>query len=171
MTTAAAVLAEVGQCTAATAPYKSGRCDNDLSPTSLDAARRVAAGFRLDTTQINPADTDAMMQLIQRSWPVVVLLDTYRGWDNDTVWRTGEMTMPPSNVYDVAHAVCLIGYTENPFQPFPRGLFMFRNSWGPDFGRETRLGSQSFGGQGNATLPHEYIDGHCLAAFTATAAL
>jgi hypothetical protein len=172
MEVAAAVLDEVGQCTAARVPYRNVRCDNDLGNIALDTARAEAASYRLSTTKLNPADVDAMAALIQRGWPVAVLLTVYVGWDSEEVWRTGEVTMPPSSTIDTYHAVCLVGYNVNPAMPFPRGRFLFRNSWGTEFGRDLRLGATPIGGEGNGILPFEYLtQGHCTAAYVASNAL
>jgi hypothetical protein len=171
MPIAADRLSNIGQCTASICGYQSGHCQNELGSVSVDAARLEAANYRLHTTEINPGDTEGMKAILQRGWPIAILMDTYKGWDDEDVWRTGEMTMPPSNQYDTAHAVCLIGYTENPVQPFPSGYFLFRNSWGPQFGRECTLGRQSFAGQGDGKMPLEYIRGNCVSAYTPSDAL
>jgi C1A family cysteine protease len=155
MWAAAQIISQTGQCTAATSQYRTQICDNNIG-VDVSVARREAAKYKLVVREINPRDLDGIIGVLQRGWPVVILMDTYVGWDNEDVYQTGEMTMPPSQTFDVCHAVCLIGVQDNPLMGASRGKFLFRNSWGPQFGVQTSLGNIFVGGQGNGTMPIEY---------------
>lgn len=170
METGAAILAEVGQCSAALVRYRTESCDNDLGAVTPTQARTEAARFRLRTTEINPQDIDGIAKVLQRGWPVAVALRVHPGWNSDETWTSGHVTLPTGDTTG-GHAVCLVAYTENPVQPFPRGIFAFKNSWGPGFGASTRLSTRSFAGQGCGTLPWEYVGRYCTGAYVPSEAL
>ena len=58
------------------------------------------------------------------------------------------------------HAVCLVGYQDNPASP-GGGWFIVRNSW------STNWASQSPYGAGYGTIPYQYIANDATEAFTA----
>jgi hypothetical protein len=155
MQTASAVLAEVGQCTTATSAYRPGSCDTALG-ADLNAARTEAERYRIDTRELNPTDVEGMRQLLVKGWPVAVAVAYHDGWQSDEATETGEVKLPGVSVERLGHAVCLFGFTENPVQPFPQGMFAFRNSW-EGWGQETQLGRTSLANQGDGVMPMEYI--------------
>ncbi len=59
-------------------------------------------------------------------------------WDRDSVWYSGYVPDKLDTevmVEDSGHAVCVVGFRPDPSEPLG-GYFVFRNSWGPFFGRE-----------------------------------
>jgi hypothetical protein len=168
---ASRVLAEIGQCTALFCPYVTGSCNNDLGSISVTAARQQAAAYKVNTIPINPKDIDGLERILDAGWPVVVHLDTFTGWDDSRFWQTGELLMPTSNREDVTHIVCIIGYTDNPANAGPRGYYLFRNSWGAEFGANCTFLNQSFAGAGDGIIPIEYLERFCLGAYTVAEAV
>jgi hypothetical protein len=167
---AARVLADIGQCTANTCGYRTGGCQNDLGNVREADARKEAAAHRLRMVALNPHDTDGIAALLAKGWPVAVLVRFSEDWYSPEVFG-GERLPLSETTAEEYHAVCLIAYTENPVQPFPRGVFLFRNSWGTDFGTQTRLGNRNYAGEGNGKMPFEYIQRHCYAAYAPAEAL
>ncbi len=83
--------------------------------------------------------------------PVAIALPGFRNrqvhggdtsWDRAENWFTGHIPDPgPEDVAvpDSGHAVCLVGFQPDATEP-KGGHFVFRNSWGLDFGQEGRRG-------------------------------
>ena len=145
----------------------------DLPPTSLardDASsRRRAPGVYEDRPPPMRARAGLAQRVhaeLSRGRPVAMALPGLRAsslrgkdpntfptnWNDDTAWRTGVLTDDGEDLELVeagGHAVCVVGF-QPAAQPDTRnggGWFIFRNSWGVEFGREG-AGSPPASGQG-----------------------
>jgi hypothetical protein len=72
---------------------------------------------------------------------MLVFKDPVGGRDN---WSTlvgrsfGEvLDPPPTSVVSSGHAVCIVGFRPDPTERLG-GFFLFRNSWGPHWGRQAQ---------------------------------
>jgi C1A family cysteine protease len=88
----------------------------------------------------------------------------YNSWYlSASVRNTGRITMRlGSEPVAGGHAVCLVGYQDNPASP-GGGYFILRNSWG------TAWGNLSPYGRGYGTIPYRYIATDCWEAFALAA--
>jgi C1A family cysteine protease len=67
--------------------------------------------------------------------------------------KTGAITLPiPGEIARGGHAMCIVGYTDDPSEEYPGGgFFIVRNSW------DTTWGSACPFGPGYGTIPYLYI--------------
>jgi hypothetical protein len=148
---AARILAEEGIC-------RLSEWDDETPPpgTPPDASARAAAAARPSPTALyleHPPGPQRSVGLARRIHaelaarrPVAIALPGFRdrrqpagdtSWDLRSVWFNGhvpdkretDVTVPESG-----HAVCLVGFQPAAAEP-AGGYFLFRNSWGVDFGR------------------------------------
>jgi hypothetical protein len=159
------VLMTRGACRAATWGYETlpvGPTQGQGPPPSgaEEEARsnRWTAARAMTRKQI--VDIDELRQRLDARQPIVLSVRTFRNWDFQVVQETGEIPMPlPGATPDGGHAIVLVGYELNAAAP-GGGAFIFRNSWGKDWGR---LRGRHGGGYG--TLFFEYVKDNALEAY------
>lgn len=70
---------------------------------------------------------------------------------------SGDITMPvPGEVRVSGHAMCMVGYIDQPNPGLGGGRFIIRNSWGTNWGINSSYGGVPTPGYG--TIPYAYID-------------
>ena len=85
-------------------------------------------------TRSQVVDIDGLCKRLDAKEPIVFSVRTFRNWDFQVVQETGEVPMPlPGATPDGGHAIVLVGYEFNSVAP-GGGAFIFRNSWGKDWG-------------------------------------
>jgi C1A family cysteine protease len=105
-------------------------------------------------------DIDGLCNRLDAKEPIVFSVRTFRNWDFQVVHETGEIAMPlPGSTPDGGHAIVLVGYELNPISP-GGGAFIFRNSWGKDWGR---MRGRHGGGYG--TLFFDYVRDNALEGY------
>jgi len=76
---------------------------------------------------------------------------TYHFWTDGYAWREGVISLPFEIPPDGAHAVCLVGY-EDRDNTHADGYFLFKNSWGTNWGVGQPRRWRGFG-----RLPYRYV--------------
>lgn len=156
------VLRTVGACKARTWPYQPlpvGPTEGQ-GPPPQGAPEEAAEFLCPRVRKVAASDVLRLRELLDEERPVVLSVKTFGSWDYPSVVETGEITMPlPGNHPDGAHAVCLVGYELRDEVPGGGG-FIFRNSWGRDWGR--RRGRF---GEGYGSLFFDYVKKYALEAF------
>jgi hypothetical protein len=111
-------------------------------------------------TRSEIVDIDGLCKRLDAREPIVFSVRTFRNWDFRVVHETGEIRMPlPGATPDGGDAILLVGYEVNSAAP-GGGAFIFRNSWGKDWGR---LRGRHGGGYG--TLFFEYVKDNALEGY------
>ena len=109
-------------------------------------------------------------RILSSGYPIVVGVLTYASWERSWMTHfTGKLTMPfvwldeDENLHAEeptgAHAMCLVGYLDNPSVP-GGGYFIARNSWGKGWASRSKVAP------GHALIPYAYISAFCLEAFS-----
>jgi hypothetical protein len=159
------VLTTKGACRAATWKYETlpiGPTEGQGPPPpgAEEEARQNRWRHARALTRARIVDIDGLRQRLDDKTPVVLSVRTFRNWDFQVVRETGEIPMPlPGATPDGGHAIVLVGYEENPRAP-GGGSFVFRNSWGKDWGR---LRGRHGGGYG--TLFFDYVRDNALEGY------
>lgn len=153
-------LAEAGVPTEAerTAPASPG------VPKATPAQVIVPEGAYMDKPNLAtnaPGNAKKIHEILARGPVVIAMPGTrdikYRGWSVDLLptswtdpltWKTGvlpNIARDEEPVSESGHAVCAIGFQEasKPTSDNGGGWFIFRNSWGVDFGAEAPTSSQA----------------------------
>jgi hypothetical protein len=159
------VLMMRGACRAATWKYETlpvGPTEGQGPPPSgaEEEARQNRWNQARALTRAQIVDIDGLRQRLDAREPVVLSVRTFLNWDFQVVEQTGEVPMPlPGATPDGGHAIVLVGYELNPMAP-GGGAFIFRNSWGKDWGR---LRGRHGGGYG--TLFFDYVKDNALEGY------
>lgn len=93
---------------------------------------------------------------IARGFCVAISIQVFLSWyGSDVTTSTGAITLPFPNEHALraGHAVCVVGYRADAHAP-GGGVFVFRNSWGEDWGKH------SPDGPGYGTLPFAYLSAY-----------
>lgn len=143
-------LTDDGVCKDATWPY-TAEADPDKKegqgPPPKKAVTEGAKNTIVQAKALKPKAPAQMKKALRERKLVVLSVLTWPFWDEDPYNETGRIALPtPDEDSDeIAHAICLFGYRDNPNRP-GGGDFLFRNSWG-----------RSWGDEGNGTLPYGYV--------------
>jgi hypothetical protein len=101
-----------------------------------DRAESMGA-VRIDAFEELPegTDPDQLAALLAEGEAIYAVLKFHgSGWDGNEVKRTGYLPHYPAEAATEAHAVTLEGYRWGPWGR----EFLFKNSWGQDWGRDGR---------------------------------
>lgn len=148
------VLEQMGSCYHTSWPYdhRKGSCVGHGPPPK--GAEAQAKQFRLSS--ISTLNTGSILSpttfcSILENQPIVVGVLVYKNWFFPDVGESGYISLPlPGTKPEGAHAICLVGYELRKDTP-GGGVFIFRNSWGRNWG------SQSPFGRGYGSFPFEYL--------------
>jgi C1A family cysteine protease len=160
---AAQALANRGQCREAIWPYNPNPPCNNHGPLPVNA-RPNGLSYRLPLQQLPSNNVNLIKTRLANRQPVGISIPVYNSWYlSASVRNTGRITMRlGSEPVAGGHAVCLVGYQDNPASP-GGGYFILRNSWG------TAWGNLSPYGRGYGTIPYRYIATDCWEAFALAA--
>ena len=160
------ILATRGACRAATWKYETlpiGPTEGQGPPppgAEQEAKQNQWKQARM-LTRRQIVDVGELRERLDAKEPIVFSVRTFRNWDFQVVQETGEISMPlPGATPDGAHAIVLVGYELNPTAP-GGGAFIFRNSWGKDWGR---LRGKYSGGYGRLFFDYvrdNALEGYC----------
>ena len=132
------VLHELGSCSEATWPYNP-EAVNDRPPSE---AFEEAQNFLIEKAEEVPVDLYAMKHCLAEGYPFVFGLLLFQSFNRAA--RRGRVPAPAANETrresHGAHAMLCVGYSDS------ARLFIVRNSWGPDWGRE-----------GYCYIPYDYL--------------
>lgn len=148
---AANTLAAEGVCTEASwgeVAHDAGKVPGELifAEAMANAAATALYIDRPDAASHTPGLAKRVHDELLQGRPVAAALPGFRdrlslvgptGWDRESVLLTGQVRDPAEG--DVAvpgsgHAVCILGFQASAQEAFG-GYFVFRNSWGVEFGR------------------------------------
>lgn len=164
---AAQVLGALGQCLATTWPYNGNPPCNNNGEEPANAGADAAA-HRLAAVVLTVRDITAIKTALATGSVIAFSIPVYNSWyQSSETARTGRITMRVgSEAVAGGHAMCLIGYQDDPQSP-GGGYFILRNSWFGNWGTQCPFGS------GNGTIPYAYIENECWEAVAgpATAAI
>ncbi len=137
------VLARQGVCREECWPYRPYQTDSPCLEAGDQALPfRIKAYGRL-------SGLEEMEQSLALNGPFLAGVEVFPEWFEN---RGGEIPLPePGRSSLGGHAVCVVGYSRGD------GYFKFKNSW-----------SGSWGDGGYGYLPYEYLERHCLDAWSAT---
>ena len=148
-----------GVCDAMIWPYEPQRDRLNLGVPPPGANANALLHRARDVVNLNATSVNDIKQELSggftedQSVPVAVSIPVYRTWfRSPRVRSTGELIMPlPSDIVpEGGHAICLVGYDEDPDYP-GGGYFIFRNSWGEGWAANSQFQP------GYGTLPFEYL--------------
>ena len=140
------VMKKNGVCLESEWPYSPLPVPIGPPPRALTSAVRISDYFVL-----KPDDIHLALAVLDRGIPLVCGVYTFPNWDFSSVALTGAIPMPlPGAKPDGGHALCLVGYRLTVGSP-GGGTFIFRNSWGPSWGRKNP------DGRGMGHLPFDYL--------------
>jgi hypothetical protein len=159
------VLTTRGDCLAATWKYETlpvGPTEGQGPPPrgALQEAKNNTWKQARALTRSQIVDIDWIQARLDARQPIVFSVRTFLNWDFQVVQETGEIPMPlPGATPDGGHAIVLVGYEVSAAAP-GGGAFIFRNSWGKDWGR---LRGRHGGGYG--TLFFDYVRDNALEGY------
>ncbi|KMO41454.1 hypothetical protein VQ02_05660 [Methylobacterium variabile] len=158
---AVTVLTSRGQCREIVWPYNPNPPCNNHGAVPV-RARTDGLRYRLTTIAVPTRNVQAYKAHMARQRAVTLSIPVYNSWyQSAETRRSGRITMRIGSEPAVGgHAVCLVGYQDNPASP-GGGWFIVRNSW------STNWASQSPYGAGYGTIPYQYIANDATEAFTA----
>lgn len=186
---AADVIAAEGVCTEASwGEVAPGPGAAPSAAVFAEAAASTAAAAlyidRPDAASHEPGLAKRLHDELLQGRPIAVALPGFRdrraltgptGWDRESVLLTGQVRDPAEG--DVAvpgsgHAVCIVGFQASAEEAFG-GYFVFRNSWGLEFGRlasdPNRPRTPPFVPMpGYGTLSASHIEANCWEALSLT---
>lgn len=122
-----------------------------------------ALTFRPRTiTPIAPAAVDDIRAALRAGNCVAFSVPVYNSWyQSPEVKLTGNITLPiPGEIRVGGHAMCFVGYVDDPSPGLGGGRFLVRNSWNGYWGIECPFG------QGYGTIPYSYIARYGMEAYT-----
>lgn len=117
--------------------------------------------FKAACLELDSHDIEIFKAAIISGGFISFSIPVYNSWVNSNeVNRTGRITLPlPDERVIGGHAMTIVGFQND--DNFPGGgFFLFRNSWGLSWAKESPYG------QGFGIIPFEYITQHCWEAFT-----
>ncbi len=159
------ILATCGACRAATWAYETlpiGPMEGQGPPPpgAEEEAKQNTWKKARALTRSQIVNIDGLRKRLDAREPIVFSVRTFRNWDFQVMQETGEIPMPlPGATPDGGHAIVLVGYELNLTAP-GGGAFLFRNSWGKDWGR---LRGRHGGGYG--TLFFDYVKDNALEGY------
>jgi hypothetical protein len=128
-----------GICTEDLMPYAKKR-DFPRKPSAAalkDAARR-AERWRVIwirhwavKRRVSPEEFHALKQALARGHPIACGLR----WPKSSTGGDRLLQVPPADKVEDGHSISLVGYEDDASQP-SGGIFRFRNSWGPKWGKD-----------------------------------
>jgi C1A family cysteine protease len=131
-------LVHYGICQESLWPYNVNKfADSPPQVAFTDGMRHRIGGYRHI-----PQDLGSIKTALHNRIPFVLGIQVYASFESDHASRTGMIPYPNvrTETYLGGHAIVISGYDDL------RGLFLFRNSWGP------RWGSNGYG-----YIPYRYI--------------
>jgi hypothetical protein len=151
-----------GICTEIDWPYNPKKeMGEDQGPPpehAVDKARkfRISEEIRFFPSGINDIRKQ-LFGLEGEQTPVVFSIPVYISWyKNPLTYRTGHIPDPiPGEQHLGGHAMLIVGMDDENEQ------FIFRNSWGAEWGKECEYGS------GYGTISYAFIANHCWSAYSA----
>jgi Papain family cysteine protease len=178
---AAEALRALGICEGMLWPYDGAPMLNNVThaqaphtPSSAaksNALRRKGSGNYRSVAARAAGAAQAVLGHLQSGRPVAVTLALFRdarathavtNWESEDAWRYGDIVDPPKGAlsHPFGHAVCIIGFVPDVSEEHG-GYFVFRNSWGPDWGSDLPmdgyLGPEPGYGQISATYVEKYL--------------
>lgn len=136
-------LAEKGVCPEECWPYQPYQTDSPC-PEADEKARP----FRI-RTYARLSEVEEMERSLSINGPFMAGVEVFTAWFEA---GRGKIPLPDSSESSLGgHAICIMGYSRE------GSYFKFKNSWGVDWGD-----------RGYGYLPYEYINRHCLDAWSAT---
>ncbi len=157
-------LLDEGECPEQAWPYNptpiAGNESQDPPPAG---AASQAVSYRISGTQkLPPRSVDSFRQTLAGGSPVAFALPVYTFWFAEPAQTSGDLRLPLANDHlEGGHAICMVGYEDDPQVP-GGGYFIFRNSWGTGWARQSSVAP------GYARIPYDYIKQYCSAAQIAT---
>jgi C1A family cysteine protease len=115
--------------------------------------------------ELAPTDVAGIQSELAAGRSVAFSVPVFDSWfRNPEVQRTGEILNPiPGEVPDGGHAMCLVGYDDDPGNvALGGGRFRVRNSWGTsDWAYHSAVGVAGYG-----SIPYSYISRFCVEAWS-----
>jgi C1A family cysteine protease len=116
-------------------------CDADATGHRFTSVRSVS----------DPQDVSALCQLLDDGQPVAFEIPLFDSYWIPSLYYAGQLALPPQGAGIIdRHDVVLVGYQIQP-QDASQNVFVFRNSVGPLWGRDSAIGP------GYGTTPFDYI--------------
>jgi C1A family cysteine protease len=144
-----------GVCLEATWPYADHVIPgNEGHHPPPGGAQLEALTFRIPGyKQLSPTCVDDLKNELAHDRCVAFSVPVFNSWlRSGFVANGGDITMPvPGEMRVGGHAMCLVGYVDSPNPGLGGGRFILRNSWGTDWGINSRYGP------GYGTIPYAYI--------------
>ena len=181
---AAGVLSDLGLCSEAMAPYQRTSTFSETPPSDeafQDALlRRCEAVQYWDRSHDNAesiSKAEVIYQELREGRAVAIGIPIFEftghfgidNWAEQTTLSTGTVYGPTDSEDDQldkiivsAHAVCIIGFVPDQDAP-DGGWFVFRNSWGRDFGKHANRfpDSPKLPGVGYGRISFRHVDDFC----------
>jgi len=153
-----------GCCTEVDWPYNPNPMPNNEGQGPFPPLTQVRAlSLRIPgSISLPPTSIQDIKSSLGRNRVVAFSIPVYNSWYRSSATRlTGDINNPiPGEVAVGGHAMCIIGYQDDPNRPdLGGGRFIIRNSWGPLWGQQCAFGA------GNGTIPYLYISRFCMEAY------
>jgi hypothetical protein len=167
-------LEEWGVCDENLCPYNktldSGRIFSEPTDEAKAAARPNA--FTGTIYQRSPdIDARAVLEVLRQNRPVAISIPLFRdlyidtgvtNWTTLVAWLYGRIFNPPpltSVITGEFVAVCIVGFVPDPDEEMG-GYFIFRNSWGADWSRQSPTQAYHAPEPGYGEISASYVDLH-----------
>lgn len=149
---------DYGLCAERYWPYNPSKIrGNEGQGPPPDEAHEDAGRYGIGSFARLKLSVDTIKRKVDAEHPVALAVKTWPLWTRAVAVQTGDIMLPiPGTTATGAHAVCVYGYRDGP-EP-GGGVFLFKNSWGTDWGAA-----------GHGTVPYRYVELYALEAYRITA--
>ena len=160
-------LEEQGICEDATWRYNPERGETEHQGPPPAKAEREALEYKIiKGVPVTAKSVDSMRALLAgtselKGRVISFGIPVFSSWRrNPITYRTGRIPIPlPGEQRQGGHCMTMVGFKDDESWP-GGGYFIFRNSWGEEWGRDCEFGA------GYGTLPYAFIAEHCWEAWT-----
>jgi len=160
-------LKEDGVCSEEQFPYVGIKSTPEGGPDPSAAVKDSAGKARIKQyVRIDPKSVEQLRRQLHAGYCIALSFPVFTSWKaNSELRRSGRVVLPVRGEAParLGHCACLTGYRLKESVP-GGGEFFFRNSWGADFGKKSKIRN------GFGTIPFAYVEQYAVEAYSLVAA-